>query len=51
MFFNVARYERGTQFSYGFEKDDPILPRKRNVLSYYEEEGDPVEFVSKAEEY
>ena len=52
MFFNITMYERGSQFSYVFEKDDPKLPRKRKVLSYYyEEEEAPVEFVSKVEEY
>ena len=51
MFFNIAKYERGSLFSYVFEKDDPKLPGKRNVLSYYEEEEAPVEFVSKVEEY
>ena len=51
MFFNTTRYERGSQFPYVFEKDDPKLPGKRKVLSYYEEEEAPVEFVSKVEEY
>ena len=51
MFFNITKYERGSQFSYVFEKDDPKLLRKRKVLSYYEEEEAPVEFVSKVEEY
>ena len=51
MFFNITRYERGSQFSYVFEKDDPKLPRKRNVSSHYEEEEAHVEFVSKVEEY
>ena len=32
---------------YVFEKDDPKLSRKRNVLSYYEEEEAPVEFQQK----
>ena len=51
MFFNITRYERGNQFSNVFEKDDLKLPRKRNVLSYYEEEEAPVEFISKVEEH
>ena len=51
MFFNITRYERGSQFSYVCEKDDPKLPRKRKALSYYEEEEAPVHFVSKVEEY
>ena len=51
MFINITRYERGSQFSYVFKKDDPKLPRKRKVSSCYEEEEAPVEFVSKAEEY
>ena len=51
MFFKITNYERGAQFSYIFEKDDPKLPRKRNVLSYYEEEEAPVKFVSKLEKY
>ena len=38
MVFNITRYERESYFSYVFEKDDPKLPRKRNVLCYYEEE-------------
>ena len=51
MFYNIAKYERGSQFSYVFEKDDPKLPRKRKVLSYYEEEEAPVEFVYTVEKY
>ena len=51
MFFNITRYERGSQFSQVFEKDDPKLPGKRQVLNYYEEEKAPVEFVSKVEKY
>ena len=34
-----------------FEKNDPKLPRKRNVPIIYEEEKAPVELVSKGEEY
>ena len=37
-------------FPYVFEKDQPKLPRKRNVLSYYEKEEAPAEFVSKVGE-
>ena len=51
MFLNITRYERGSQFSYVFEKDDPKLPRKRKVSSHYEEEGAHVKFGSKVEEY
>ena len=51
MFFNITRYETGSQFSYVFEKDDLKVPRKRKVLSYYEEEEATVQFVSKVEEY
>ena len=51
MFFNITRYERGSQFSYVFEKDDPNLPTKRKVLSYHEEEEAPVQFISKFDEY
>ena len=50
MFFNIIRYESGSQFSYVFEKDDPKLPRKRKILNHGEEEEAPVEFVSKVEE-
>ena len=50
MFFNITRYKRGSQFSFVFEKYDPKLPRKREVLSYEEKEA-PVEFVSKVEKY
>ena len=50
MFFNITRYERGSQFPYVFEKDDLKLSRKRKVSSHYEEEETPVEFVSKVEE-
>ena len=51
MFFNIARYGRGSYFPYIFEKEDPKLPRKRKVSSRYEEEEAPVEFVSKVKEY
>ena len=51
IFFKITRYERGSKLSYGFEKDDPKLPRKRNLLRQHEEEEAPVEFVSKVEEY
>ena len=51
MFFNIARYERESQLSQVFEKDDPKLPRKKKVLIHYQEEEAPVEFVSKVEEY
>ena len=44
MFCNITMYERGNQFPYVFEKDDPRLP------SHYEEEKTPAEFVSKVEE-
>ena len=50
MFFNIASYERGSYFSYVFEKDDPKLPKKRKVSRHYEEEEAPVEFVSKVAE-
>ena len=33
------------------EKDDPRLPIKRKVSSFYEKGGAPVKFVSKVEEY
>ena len=49
MFFNITRYERGGQFLYGIEKDDPKLPRKKGRR--YEKEEAPVKFVSKVEEY
>ena len=51
MFSNIIRYKTGSWLSYVFEKDDPKLPRKRNVSSHYEEEKAPVEFVYKVEEY
>ena len=51
MFFSITKYERGSYFSYVFEKDNPKLPRKRKVLSHYEEEEALVDFVSKVEEY
>ena len=50
MFSNI-KVMKGSQFSYVFENDAPKLPRKRKVLSYYEEKEAPVEFVSKVEEY
>ena len=34
-----------------FKEDDPKLPRKGKVLSYYEEKEAPVEFVSEVEKY
>ena len=49
MFFNITRHGRGSQFPYVFEKDNPNYLEK--VLSHYEEEEAPVEFVSKVEEY
>ena len=33
------------------EKDDPKLPRQRNLSDPYEEGGAPVKFVSKFEDY
>ena len=52
MFLGISRLGRGSWFPYDvFEKDDPKLPRKRKVSSYYEEEEAPVEFASKVEEY
>ena len=58
MFCNTARYGRGSQFPYVFEKEDPKLSRKRKVSSHYEEEEEkeeekeaPAEFVSKVKEY
>ena len=51
MFFNIIRDDRGSSFSYVFEKDDSRLPGKRKVLSYYAEEEAPVKFVSKVEKY
>ena len=47
----LQKYEKGSQFSYFFEKYYPKLPRKIKFLSYYAEEEAPVEFVSKVEEY
>ena len=43
--------EKGSYICNVFEKDDPKLPRKRKVLSYYEEREAPIEFLFKVEEY
>ena len=42
---------RESYFLYVFEKEDPKLPRNRNVSNHYEKEEAHAEFVSQVEEY